>query len=177
MKREPTKHYMKSITKADREKGEKDKPFLNIVAGTSIGAINAAIIVSYVTENNTWEGSSERLNEFWEYLSKESPIDQIPGFTDWWDYLHNNIHPGFASGEAARRYYSAKQFAITGVPTVFSPLVPLVDTRFFDPLNIWYRFDSEPLKRSLERFAKFPIATSFDEKSSLPQPRLTPREC
>ena len=58
------------VTKADKEKGEKDKPFLNIVAGTSIGAINAAIIVSYVTENNTWEGTSERLNEFWEYLSK-----------------------------------------------------------------------------------------------------------
>ena len=69
------------ITKKDIEKGEKDKPFLNIVAGTSIGAINAAIIVSYVVENNTWEGSSERLNEFWEYLSKESPLDQIPGFT------------------------------------------------------------------------------------------------
>jgi NTE family protein len=73
------------VTKSDRENGEKDKPFLNIVAGTSIGAINAAIIVSYVVENNTWEGSSERLNEFWEYLSKQSPLDQIPGFTIWWD--------------------------------------------------------------------------------------------
>ncbi|MGB6672243.1 MAG: patatin-like phospholipase family protein, partial [Candidatus Nitrosopolaris sp.] len=61
------------ITKTDREKGVKGKPFLDIVAGTSIGAINAAIIVSYVVENKTWEGSSERLNEFWEYLSKESP--------------------------------------------------------------------------------------------------------
>jgi NTE family protein len=160
------------ITKADREKGVKGKPFLNIVAGTSIGAINAAVIVSYVVENSTWEGSSERLNEFWEYLSKESFLDRIPGFTDWWDYLHNNIHSGISSGEAARRYYSAKEFSITGVPAVFSPLIPLVDTRFFDPLKIWYRFDSEPLKRSLERFAKFPIATSFDEKSSLPQPRL-----
>src|SRR5215471_11907869 len=37
------------ITKTDREKGD-GKPFLNIVAGTSIGAINAAIIVSYVVE-------------------------------------------------------------------------------------------------------------------------------
>jgi NTE family protein len=160
------------ITKADIERGEKDRPFLNIVAGTSIGAINAAIIVSYVTENKTWEGSSERLHEFWKYLSKESPLDQIPGFTAWWDYLHDHIYAGFASGEAARRYYSSKQFAITGVPTVFSPLVPLVDTRYFDPQNIWYRFDSGPLKRSLERFAKFPIATTFDEESSLPQPRL-----
>jgi NTE family protein len=160
------------ITKTDREKGVKGKPFLNIVAGTSIGAINAAVIVSYVVENGTWEGSSERLTEFWEYLSKESSVDRIPGFTDWWDYLHNNIHSGISSGEAARRYYSAKEFSITGVPAVFSPLIPLVNTRFFDLLKIWYRFDSEPLKRSLERFVKFPIATSFDEKSSSPQPRL-----
>jgi NTE family protein len=116
--------------------------------------------------------SPERLNEFWEYLSKESLFDKIPGFTAWWDYLHNNVHTGFASGEAARRYYSAMEFSITGVPTVFSPLIPLVDTRFYNPQNIWYHFDPGPLKRSLERFAKFPIATSFDEKSSLPQPRL-----
>jgi len=40
------------ISKTDREKGD-GKPFLNIVAGTSIGAINAAIIVSYVVENGT----------------------------------------------------------------------------------------------------------------------------
>lgn len=123
------------ITKADREKGIRNKPFLNIVAGTSIGAIIARI-VSYVVENNKWEGSSERLNKFRDYLSKESLIDQIPGFIDWWDYLRNNVHPGIASGQAARRYYSAKQFSITGVPTDFFPFVPLVDNRFFDPLNI-----------------------------------------
>ncbi len=160
------------ITKMDKEKGETGKPFLNIVAGTSIGAINAAIIVSYVVENNTWGGSAERLMDFWEYLSKESSFDQMPGFTAWWDYLRNSIHSGIASGEAARRYFSAKEFAITGIPTVFTPLMPVIDTRFFDLQNIWYRFNSEPLKRSLERFAKFPIATTFDDKSSLPQPRL-----
>ena len=92
------------ITKRDREKGIRDRPLLDIIAGTSIGAINAAIIVSYVVENNTWEGSSERLNEFWEYLSKESLLDQIPGFTAWWDYLHNNVHPGIASGEATKDF-------------------------------------------------------------------------
>jgi len=73
-------------------------------------------------------------------LSKESLLDQIPGFTAWWDYLHNIVHTGIASGEAARRYYSEKQFSITGVPTVFSPLIPLLDTRFFDLQKIWYRF-------------------------------------
>jgi len=42
------------ITKMDKEKGETGRQFLNIVAGTSIGAINAAILVSYVLENDTW---------------------------------------------------------------------------------------------------------------------------
>jgi NTE family protein len=92
-----------------RTEGRENEPIFHIVSGTSIGAINAAIIVSYVVENNTWEGSPERLNEFWEYLSKESPLDQIPGFTAWWDYLHNNVNPGIASGEAARRYYSSSR--------------------------------------------------------------------
>jgi NTE family protein len=160
------------VTKADKERGFKDKPLLDIVAGTSIGAINSAVLVSYVVENNTWEGSAERLNEFWEYLSKESSLDHIPGFTDWWDYLHNNVNRGIATGEAARRYYTAKEFSVTGVPTAFSFLMPQLDTKFFDPQNIWYRFDSGPLKRSLERFAKFPIATTFDGKASLTQPRL-----
>ena len=160
------------LTKKDKERGFKDKPLLDIVAGTSIGAINAAVLVSYVMENNTWEGSAERLNKFWEYLSKESSLDHVFGFTYWWDFFHNNVNEDIATGEAARRYYTAKEFSVVGVPTVFSPLTPQLDTKFFDPQNIWYRFDSGPLKRSLERFAKFPIATTFDENPSLTQPRL-----
>ena len=158
------------ITKNDNENNDADRPFLDIVAGTSIGAINAAIIVSFVLENNTWEGSSERLNEFWEYLSKESSWDKVPGFTYWWDYMNKYVNSNIASGEAARRYYSSKEFSIKGVPSVFSPLMPHLDTRYFDPQNTWYRFDSGPLKRSLERFAKFPISTSFNEE--VQQPRL-----
>ena len=160
------------VTKMDNERGFKGKPLIDIVAGTSIGAINSAVLVSYVIENNTWEGSSERLNEFWEYLSKESSLDYIPGFTYWWDFFHNKVNHDIATGEAARRYYATKEFSAVGVPTVFSPLMPQLDTKYFDPQNIWYHFDSKPLKRSLEKFAKFPIATTFDEKASMTQPRL-----
>jgi NTE family protein len=161
------------ITKIDKENETKDslrRPVFDIIAGTSIGAINSAILVSYVKENKTWEGSSERLNEFWDYVSKGSTVDIIPGFSSWWDYWHS-INGAFASGEAARRYYSSKEFAIFGVPNVFSPLSPEPDKKFCDFHNTWYRYDSQPLKRSLERFAKFPIATSFDEES-YSQPRL-----
>lgn len=73
-----------------------------------------------------------------------------------------------ASGESARRYYSTKEFIFNGVPSVFKPKIPKSDFRFFDPSNTWYVYDNKPLKESLEKFAKFPISTSFDNN----EPRL-----
>jgi NTE family protein len=156
------------LSKIDEKEGKGKSTTFDIIAGTSIGAINAAILVSYVVENGTYEGSSERLIDFWNYLSKESIVETNPFFKPWWDYWHL-INKSVASGEAARRYYSAKEFVISGVPNVFSPLAPLPDNRFFDSYNnTWYRFNNQPLKRSLERFAKFPIATDHEAN----QPRL-----
>jgi NTE family protein len=156
------------VTKKDEREGSKGRPAFDIIAGTSIGAMNSAVLTSYVVENGTYEGSVERLIDFWSYLSKESSADANPWFKPWWDHLHN-IDKAIATGEAARRYYSSKEFAVFGVPHVFSPLTPLHDRRFFDFFgNIWYRFSNEPLRKSLERFAKFPIATSHEEN----QPRL-----
>jgi NTE family protein len=114
--------------------------------------MNAAVLTSYVVENNTYEGSAERLVEFWRYLSRQSLVDTNPWFKTWWDILHS-INSGFATAEAARRYYSAREFAISGVPNVFSPVNPIVDNKFLDLFgNTWYRFSNEPLKRSLEKF-------------------------
>jgi NTE family protein len=156
------------LFKKDEKEGKEKSIIFDIIAGTSIGAINAAILVSYVVENGTYEGSADRLIDFWNYLSKESIVETNPFFKPWWDYWHL-INKSVASGEAARRYYSAKEFVISGVPNVFTPLAPLPDNRFFDSYNnTWYRFNNEPLKRSLERFAKFPIATDHAAN----QPRL-----
>jgi predicted acylesterase/phospholipase RssA len=95
-------------------------------------------------------------------------VETNPFFKPWWDYWHI-MNKSVAAGEAARRYYSAKEFVISGVPNVFSPLAPLPDNRFFDSYNnTWYRFNNQPLKQSLERFAKFPIATDHEAN----QPRL-----
>jgi len=156
------------LAKKDKEEGKEKSSTFNIIAGTSIGAMNAAVLTSYFVENNTYEGSAERLIEFWRYLSKQSLADTNPWFKFWWDGLHS-MNKAFATGEAARRYYSAIEFSLMGVPHVFSPLIPKLDSKFFDLYgNTWYRFSNEPLKRSLEKFAKFPIATSFEDN----QPRL-----
>jgi hypothetical protein len=52
---------------------------------------------------------------------------------------------------------------------MFFTCYPNFDKKFLDLYgNTWYRFSNEPLKRSLEKFAKFPIATSHEDN----QPRL-----
>lgn len=156
------------LAKKDREEGKKKSSTFNIIAGTSIGAMNAAVLTSYFVENNTYDGSAERLIQFWRYLSEQSLADSNPWFRFWWDSMHK-MNKAFATAEAARRYYSAKEFSIMGVPNVFSPRIPMLDAKFWDLCgNTWYRFSNEPLKRSLEKFAKFPIATSFEDN----QPRL-----
>ena len=161
------KAFYELASERDKNIGRKDKPLFDIVAGTSIGAMNASVLVSYVKEKKTWRGSAERLIEFWEHLATESVVDKVPGFTQWWDYSHylNNV---VATSESARRYYNTKQFIFYGVPNVFKPSQTIRDKTFLDPSNVWYLYSNEPLKQSLEKFAKFPIATSYEKK----EPRL-----
>ena len=150
-----------------RSDGRENEPIFHIISGTSIGAINAALLVSYVKENKTWEGSGERLIAFWDYLSTKSSVEKIPYFKYYWDSWRR-LDRRIASGESARRYFSTKEFILKGVPNVFVPKIPVFDNRFFDPSNTWYIYDNRPLKESLEKFAKFPISTSFEND----EPRL-----
>ncbi len=161
------KAIKEELSHYSRAKGMGNEPIFHIVSGTSIGAINAAILVSYVKENKTWEGSDERLVEFWEYLSTQSSVEKIPYLTHYWDSWHR-LDRGIASGESARRYISTKEFILKGVPNVFVIKFPLLDNKFFDPSNTWYIYDNNPLKESLEKFARFPISTNFEKG----EPRL-----
>jgi NTE family protein len=84
--------------------GNKDENFFDVIAGTSIGALNGAIIVSYVLEKKKssvdeplstseyWKGSAEKLEDFWRYIQTRYL------FTDWldlgfwpWDYFHHTM--------------------------------------------------------------------------------------
>ncbi|HEY7110029.1 MAG TPA: patatin-like phospholipase family protein [Nitrososphaeraceae archaeon] len=161
------KAFYELLSERDKKLGREDHPLFDIVAGTSIGSMNAAVLVSYVKENKTWKGSPDRLIEFWEYMATDSAVDKVPGFNEWWDYWHyfnNNL----ATAESARRYYGTKRFIFEGVPHVFTPTKTVDDRRFLDPANTWYLYSNEPLKKSLEKFANFPIVTSYQEK----EPRL-----
>jgi len=163
-----------------------DENIFDIVAGTSIGAINAAFLVSYVIKKRreeikdvgeSWKGSAEELKEFWKSrlasninLNKWWPFSwDEKSWTLAWDIL-SRINSFVATGEAARRYYSAKEFIISGASNVFLPnLPPKTDSKFFDNFivpNIWYRYDNSRLRRSINEAIRFPIGTSH------PEPRL-----
>jgi NTE family protein len=74
-----------------------DENVFDIIAGTSIGAINAAIIVSHVMENKKkhpswsrlecWEGSAEKLEEFWIDSQTTTGVEANPLFLAGWRSL------------------------------------------------------------------------------------------
>ena len=160
---------MIELFKKLRNDTKDDQPLFDIIAGTSIGAINATILVDYVTKRKKenshlshkecWSGVEETLKDFWKSrLAVSTPLNaQIISNGLWWKPNEsNNDTNDIATREAARRYYSTKQFFTTGIDTVFSRPEIIYDTKFFDnfpyspPNNVWYRYNNTPLRKSIE---------------------------
>src|ERR1700682_4075091 len=105
------------------------------VAGISIGAINAAIIVG-----NPPEKRVQRLKEFWQMVSAPVPWNPV------------------TSSDRARAYFnetSAALIAASGVPSFFPPRIP--------PAPLWPQgspqsqsyYDTAPLRSTLEHLVDF----------------------
>jgi NTE family protein len=175
------KTLCEKITREDSENGEVDRPLFDIVAGTSAGAINGSILVSYVTKRmrenpnwsmkQFWEGSAQHLEKFWSMISSTPYVSEW--FNLWWNYWFGWL-PSGASQEAARRYYAAKEFLIRGASGVFSSPQITFDTIYFDPQNFWAHYDNQQLKDNIRSFATLlPLKTYFEsEQSRFPEPRL-----
>lgn len=151
----------------------REGPLFDIVAGTSIGAMNAAVLVSnVVNRKKTWEEAAKELENFW--VDEEKGLSSTPGFSNLWWGEARKQKKFSASSEAARRYYSVKEYLKYGTPNVFSPLPPEPDSKFADPDNTWFVHDSSPLQNTIERYSKdqnnekLRIATSWDKR----EPRL-----
>jgi len=70
------------------------RPLFDIVAGTSIGSMNASIIVSHIVkENGTWDTALvEKLERFWRYQVSPTISDIIFNnsyIREMWDFSHN----------------------------------------------------------------------------------------
>ena len=160
------------LTDEDKGNNRKDGPLFDIVAGTSIGAMNAAVLVSnVVNRKKSWEESAKELENFW--TDEKEGLSSTPDFSEWWDEPKKQKKMISASPEAARRYYSVKAYLKYGTPKVCSPPILECELKFADPDNKSF-YDSSPLQNTIERYSKdegsgkLTIATSWDKR----QPRL-----
>jgi NTE family protein len=167
-------HWIKKDIKEDTEN------IFDIIAGTSIGAINASIVLSHILERKEefnhgqkdggeynikyWEGAPEKLIDFWRYVSSTFDYFRLwtPILKSSWD-TWRTFFPllSLPSGEAFRRYLYTRRSLAFGEQYVFSPLfffpfsTPIFN-KFFDytPLALWHQYSNNPLRSSIEKFAK-----------------------
>jgi NTE family protein len=165
--------YQQMYRKVSRESA--DGRLFDIVAGTSIGAINSSVLVGHYLKNGSWEGSVEKLLEFWEGLMCPTMADSLFHKDSFvrtsWDYLRT-FKPGIADAESARRFWSIFEFAFSprGVTNMYKS-VPYMGSKFLNPFTDflpWWRYDYTPLRNYLSKFIDFPIKTSLEKR----QPRL-----
>jgi predicted acylesterase/phospholipase RssA len=153
-----------------------DGRLFDIIAGTSIGAINSSVLVGHFLKNgNSWDGSEKTLLDFWRGLSSPTIADALISenspAASWWNFLHS-INPSIADAETARRFWSIFEFSFTnsGVPKMYQPF-PQWGSKFLNPFTDflpWWRYDYERLREYLSEFVDFPIKTSIEDG----QPRL-----
>ena len=155
-------------------KDRKDEPLFDIIAGTSMGAMNAAVLVSNViNRRKTWEEAVEQLEIFW--TDEEKGLSSTPEW--WWNNQNNQTKSRqikMGMDEVVRKYFSVKEYLRHGTPNVCTqPETRNGDDKFGDPANLWFHHSSKPLEDTIVRHStdnneKLTISTCLDEK----QPRL-----
>ncbi len=162
------------IIKKDKINKEIDRPVFDTVAGTSIGAINASILVSEYLEKrkegidivDCWKLAAQKPIEFWKYCSVPTP--DIKKITNDYKIGFAKGNLGTTSQESFRRYIAGWYFLNFGLEKFFSKPETMEDKRFGNKSDVWYKYNNDMLRESIKRFANFPIATSFENK----EPRL-----
>jgi NTE family protein len=149
------------LTHEDKVNNKKDGPLFDIVAGTSMGAMNAAVLVSnVVNRNKTWQEAAHMLEHFWmdqakEDDKKEGGLSSSPDISKWWWDRAKKLKIFNASDQATRKYYSVKEYFRRGAPNVFYPIIPPeLDFKFVDADNTWLAYSSDPLKGTIKRYSK-----------------------
>jgi len=134
----------------------KHKVQIDIVAGTSIGAVNAAIIVG------SKSGHPENdLEDFWLEIG-ESSLEVIP---DLWGYGWDSSSRTYVPKSISSASVNAAFF---GVPKMFIPrwqwwntsknfhgIMGGLDEQYFDPRNWTFIYDHSPLVGTLEKYIDF----------------------
>ena len=160
----------------DGEDTKEEGPLFDIVAGTSIGAMNAAVLISnIVNRNKTWKEAVQELENFW--TDEKNGLSSNPDYSKWWWNNGNSQNNLGASEDARRKYYSVKEYLVHGTPRVSTPAeIRALDNKFGDQQdNVWPHHRSDPLEQTIVKYStdenvkqKMRIFTSREKK----QPRL-----
>jgi NTE family protein len=147
----------------------KHKVHIDIVAGTSIGAVNAAIIVG------SKSGRPDKdLEEFWMEIGGSS-VKAIPDlWTYGWDSGANRYVPKRISSASANA-------AFFGIPKMFVPRwqwwytskdfqgkMGGLEEQSFDPRNWTFLYDHTPLVKTLEKYVDYNKLNLAATKEELP---------
>jgi predicted acylesterase/phospholipase RssA len=167
------KHDSQSDKTGNKVNENNGEPFFDIVAGVSIGAINAVFIVDHVLKNNgKWYESNLKLREFWNNFRAYTYADTNPLFRFMWNGFRF-FNSGLATTESARRYWSFYELACSTPP--FGGVSPNLcnssfqfDTKYLSPLNAFLSYNYRPLMNLMEKNIEYPIKTDFEKN----QPRL-----
>jgi NTE family protein len=143
---------------------------IDIAAGTSIGAVNAAIIVGSKSDH-----PEKDLEDFWIEIAESNPMLIADTFT-------------FEYDTSARRYITKKissasaNAAIFGVPKMFVPrwqsswnweknsslLKEEKGLQYFDPRSWTYIYDHSPLAKTLDKYIDYKKINLAATKEGLP---------
>jgi NTE family protein len=125
----------------------KENIHIDVVAGTSIGSINAAIIAG--SKNNQPEVD---LEDFWIELA-ESTLEIIPNYlTFFYDFQKKAMNLRNNSSVSSNA-------AAFGVPKMFlprwNPVYMFSDKEYYSPQNWTYYYDYTPLVNTLEKYIDY----------------------
>lgn len=107
---------------------QRHKIKFDIVAGTSIGGVNAAIITACRGDD-----PAKSLEEFWLELAEKTTPSYLP--------------------EKTRAFFSSMQASMYGNPKAFSPI--WFAPAFLNFFNVPYLYDITPLKNTLKEYTDF----------------------
>jgi NTE family protein len=142
---------VENLVRNDKDKKRKGvenekRPLFDIVAGTSIGAMNGAIVVSSVKKEDknlddekNWQDSANKVLEFWREQQYPWPtvadsLDMNPLYHSWWDNTHE--------GSKLFKHY------VTDLIESYSTINPELKKWYEDVLASWSIVDPSILKDS-----------------------------
>jgi NTE family protein len=143
----------------------KEQIKIDIISGTSIGAINAAIIAGCKSDHPEVD-----LENFWLELA-ESSHEIIP---DYYFFFYNwqKLKPEFQNFSSA-----STNAAIFGVPKMFlprwDPIYMFQDKDYFKPQNWTFLYDHRPLAKTLESYIDYQRLTPNAVKSNSDDGNMT----